>query len=531
MSNLKVLVSDKLSDAGLEILRGFPGLEVDYKPGLKEDELREIIGTFDGLVIRSGSKVTAKVIEAAHRLKVVGRAGIGVDNVDIPAASKKGIIVMNTPTGNAVTTAEHAITLMLSLARKIPQATASMKAGKWEKTKFEGREISGKTLGVLGLGNIGRIVANRAQGLHLNVIGFDPMLSSERARELGVELVSVQELFKRADIITCHTPLTPETKNLINADAIKTMKDGVLIVNAARGGIVDEAALTEAVKSGKVGGAALDVFVEEPPPADHPLLKLDNVVVTPHLGASTAEAQERVSLEICEQVAKYLTGGEIKNALNVPSLSKEVAKQLEPYLLLARKLGVLLGQLEPVDVREVRVTCTGQAGELGVRPIANVALAGYLERHSDSPINQVNAPHEAKARGIALVEVAEPAVKLGFASSVRVAVQGQKGSHTAVGTLSANGDARLVHLDGYELDAVLDGPTLIVHNDDRPGIIGKVGTLLGQKGINISRMQLGLDKQSGRALSLWNVDSPVPAQATDELRKVENMRSVTVVEL
>lgn len=526
----KVLVSDKLSDAGLEILRGFQGVEVEYKPGLKEDELREIIGGFDGLVIRSGSKVTAKVIEAAGRLKVVGRAGIGVDNVDIPAASKKGIIVMNTPTGNAVTTAEHAITLMLSLARKIPQATASMKAGKWEKTKFEGREITGKVLGVLGLGNIGRIVADRAQGLQMKVIGYDPVLSSERAKEIGVELVSVDELFRRADIITCHTPLTAETKNLIGTEAFKKMKDGVLIVNAARGGIVDEVAIVDALKSGKVGGAALDVFVEEPCSPEHPLLKLDNVIVTPHLGASTAEAQERVSLEICEQVAKYLTTGEIKNALNVPSLSKEAAAKLEPYLVVARKLGLLLGQLEPVEVREVRVTCTGEAGELGVRPIANYALAGYLERHSEIPVNQVSAPHEAKARGIALVEVVE-SITRGFASSVRMTVTGTAGTHTATGTISAAGEPRLVHLDGYDLDAQLDGSVILMHNEDRAGVIGKVGTILGQRNINISRMQLGLDKKTGRALSLWKTDSSVPPAALEELRKIEFMRAVNVVEL
>ncbi len=526
----KVLVSDKLSDAGLEILKGFPGVEVEYKPGLKEDELREVIGGFDGLVIRSGSKVTAKVLEAAARLKVIGRAGIGVDNVDIPAASKKGIIVMNTPTGNAVTTAEHAITLMLSLARKIPQATASMKSGKWEKAKFEGREITGKTLGVLGLGNIGRIVANRAQGLQLNVIGYDPVLSSERAKEIGVELVSVDELFRRSDIITCHTPLTADTKNLIGAESFKKMKDGVLIVNAARGGIVDEVAIVDALKSGKVGGAALDVFVEEPCSPEHPLLKLDNVILTPHLGASTSEAQERVSLEICEQVAKYLTTGEIKNALNVPSLSKEVAAKLEPYLLLSRKLGLLLGQLEPVDVREVRVTCTGEAGEMGVRPIANVALAGYLARHCETPINQVSAPHEAKERGISLVEVVESNTR-GFASAVQVTVIGAIDTHTATGTLSADGEPRLVHLNGYELDAHIHGSLILMHNDDRAGVIGKVGTMLGERGINISRMQLGLDKKAGRALSLWTVDGTVPDAAVEELRKIEFMRSVNVVEL
>lgn len=530
MANAKVLVSDKLSDAGLEVLKGFSDVDVEYRPGLSEEELANAIKGVNGLVIRSGSKVTAKVLEAADSLKVIGRAGIGVDNVDIPAASRRGVIVMNTPTGNATTTAEHAITLMLSLARKIPQANASMKAGKWEKSKFQGREITGKTLGVLGLGNIGRIVCDRAQGLHMKVIGYDPVLSSEKAAELGVELVSTDELFKRADVITCHTPMTPETKGIINKDAIAKMKDGVLIVNAARGGIVEESDIIEAVESGKVAGAALDVFTQEPTPEDFPVLKVPNIITTPHLGASTSEAQERVALEICDQVARYLTEGEIKNAVNVPSLSSDVAEKLEPYLLTAKRLGLLLGQLEPVDVREVRVTCTGEAGRLGVRPIAHAALAGYLDRHSETPVNPISAPYEAKARGISLVEVAEEATR-GFASSVRVTVTGAAGTHTATGTLSAAGEPRLVGLNGYELDCIIDGTMLIMHNDDTPGVIGAVGSILGERSINVSSMQVGLDRSAGGAVALWSVDSEVPDDALEALRGIEHVRSVTPVQL
>ncbi|MDD9933029.1 MAG: phosphoglycerate dehydrogenase [Myxococcales bacterium] len=524
----KVLVSDKLSDSGLSVLKGASGIELDYKPGLSEEELADTIGEYDGLIIRSGSKVTAKVLAQAESLQVVGRAGIGVDNVDVPAASRKGVVVMNTPTGNAVTTAEHAISLLMSLARRIPQATASMREGKWEKSKFQGTEIADKTLGVIGMGNIGRIAANRAQGLKMNVIAFDPVLSSERAASLGVELVSLDELFERADFITVHAPLTPETKGLIGKDAIAKMKPGVLIVNAARGGIVDEAALAQAVESGKVGGAALDVFGQEPVETDNPLLKQDRVIVTPHLGASTAEAQDRVAREIAEQVVDYLTEGTIKNALNVPALAGEAAEQLKPYVTLARRLGKLLGQLEPIDVRELRVTCTGSAGEHGVRPVANAALAGFLERFLEEPVNPISAPYEAKERGINVIEVREETPRQ-YTSSVRVTVSGEGGLHTATGTVGASSQSLLVGLDGYELEATLEGRVMIMQNEDRPGVIGAVGTILGQREINVSRMQVGLAE--GEALALWNVDQEVLEDALQELRALPAVRSVLLVKM
>lgn len=530
MAKPKILVSDKLSDAGLALLTAATDVELENRPGLKEAELAELIGGFDALLIRSGSKVTAAVIERANKLKVIGRAGIGVDNVDVPAASKRGIIVMNTPTGNAVTTAEHAISLIMAAARKIPQATASMKGGKWEKAKFEGRELANKTLGVVGLGNIGRIVADRAQGLKMKVIGFDPVLNAEKATSLGVELVTTDDLFRRADVITIHAPLTPETKALLNDDAFAKMKKGVIIVNAARGGIVDEAALERAVRAGKVASAALDVFEKEPIDPAHPLLKLDEVIVTPHLGASTEEAQERVALEVVEQVLAYLRDGVIQNAVNVPAVSKEAAGKLQPYLGVAHKLGVLLGQLEPVQVRELRVTCTGEAGELGVRPVASSAVAGYLARHIDTPVNAISAPFEAKERGIAVVEVCEPSTR-GYASTVRVTVTGSAGIHTATGTVNAAGEPRLIGLDGYELDAVMEGLTLVMHNDDQPGVIGRVGTVLGTRQINVSRMQVGLDRASGQALALWSVDSAVSNEVVEELRKLPHVRSVIAVEL
>ncbi|NNE20960.1 MAG: phosphoglycerate dehydrogenase [Myxococcales bacterium] len=529
MSNVRVLVSDKLAEAGLQVLRDAPGVDLEFRPGMSEDELCEIIGDYDGLIIRSATQVTPRVIEKADRLRVVGRAGIGVDNVDIPAASRRGIVVMNTPTGNSVTTAEHALALLAALARRIPQAVTSMRGGKWEKSKFQGREIAFKTLGIIGLGNIGRIVADRAQGLKMKVIGVDPVMSSDRAAELGIELVELDELFERADFLTIHAPLTPETKNMISDGAFKKMKSTALLVNAARGGIVDEEALARAITAGQIAGAALDVFTKEPIDPDHPLLRLDNVLCTPHLGASTSEAQERVAVEIAEQAIAYLQVGIVKNAVNVPALPQEIAERLKPYLDVARLLGSLVGQLDPVDVRELRVTCTGEAGELGVTPISRAALAGFLEHHLEEPVNPISAPYEAQERGIRLAEVKEPSDR--YAATVRVTVTGEKGIHTATGTPGRKGEPRLVGLEGYEIDAVLEGPLVIIRNKDRPGVIGSVGTLLGNRGINVSRMQVGLDEEGGQALAIWNVDSIVTSEALDEIRNTGYVSSVHTLRL
>jgi D-3-phosphoglycerate dehydrogenase len=528
MTTVKVLVSDKLSDSGLDVLKSAQGVEVDYKPGLSEDELAEAIGKYDGLIIRSGSKVTAKVLENAKSLRAVGRAGIGVDNVDVPAASRRGIVVMNTPTGNAVTTAEHAISLLMSLARRIPQATASMRSGKWEKSKFQGTEIAAKTLGIVGLGNIGRIVANRAQGLKMNVVAFDPVTSSEKAASLGVELVSIDDLFARADCITVHAPLTPETKGLLGEAAFEKMKPGVLIVNAARGGIVDEDALVKAVESGRVAGAALDVFAKEPLSPESPLLKVDQIILTPHLGASTAEAQDRVAREIAEQVIAYLTEGTITNAVNVPAMAGEAAKKLKPYATLAQRLGKLLAQLEPVEVRELRVSCSGDWAEEGLRPISNAALAGFLERFLEEPVNPISAPYGAKERGIQVIEERRETPRR-YTSSIQVTVKGEHGEHIAKGIVGASGQPLLVALDGYELDATLEGHVLVLNNEDRPGVIGAVGSVLGKREINVSRMQVGL--ADGQALALWNVDQDVLEDALEELRGIPAMRSVRLVTL
>jgi D-3-phosphoglycerate dehydrogenase len=527
---IRVLVSDKFSEAGLEVLKNAKGVAYDYKPGLSAQDLGSIIGDYDGLLIRSNTTVNADLLAKATKLKVVGRAGIGVDNVDVPVASKRGIVVMNTPTGNAVTTAEHALALLMSVTRKVPQATASMRAGKWEKNKFEGREVANKVLGVIGLGNIGRIVAERAQGLRMQVIAFDPVVSAEKAASLGLERVSLDELYKRADFITIHTPKTAETKGLLNDATFAKMKKGVIVINAARGGIVDEAALVRAIESGHVAGAGLDVFEQEPPPADHPLLKLEQVVCTPHLGASTSEAQERVAVEVAEQVIDYLKHGIIRNSINVPSVKKELAERLDPYFVVARRLGLLLGQMALLDVNEIQITCTGEPGELGLRPIANAALAGYLQSFLEEPINAISAPYQAKDRGIHVIEVRDDAGG-SFKNAIQVRIRGKKGEHRAVGTVSANLEPRLVVLDGYELEAFLGGTTLVMLNDDQPGVIGAVGTILGKRGTNISRMQLGLDGQGGRALSLWNVDGDVGEDTVQELKQLKNIRSVRVVRL
>ena len=529
MSNVRVLVSDKLAEAGLDVLREASGVELEFRPGMSEDELCEVIGDYDGLIIRSGTQVTSRVVDAAEKLRVIGRAGMGVDNVDIPAASRRGIVVMNTPTGNSVTTAEHALALLAALARNIPQAVGSMRSGKWEKSKFQGREIAHKTLGIIGLGNIGRIVADRAQGLKMKVIGVDPVMSSERAAELGIELVGLDELLSRADFITIHAPLTPETKNMISDAAFGKMKDGALLVNAARGGIVDEEALARAITDGKIAGAALDVFGQEPVDPNNPLLQLDNVLCTPHLGASTSEAQERVAVEIAEQAIDYLENGTVKNAVNVPALPAEIAERLKPYIDVARALGSIVGQLEPIDVREIRVTCTGEAGELGVTPIARAALAGFLQQHLEEPVNPISAPYEAQERGIKLAEVKEPSDR--YATTIRVTVTGEKGIHTATGTPGRRGEPRLVGLEGYEIDAVMEGDVIVMRNLDRPGVIGAIGTLLGSRGINVSRMQVGLDEKRGQALALWNVDATVNGGVLDDLRAMDHVSSVHTLRL
>ncbi len=526
----KVLVADKLSTVGLDILRAAEGIEIETANGLKPAELAARIAPFHGLIIRSGSTVTAEVVAAAENLRVIGRAGIGVDNVDVPAATARGIVVMNTPSGNNVTTAEHAISMLLSLARSIPQATASMKAGKWEKGRFIGTELFQKTLGVVGLGNIGSLVAERGVGLKMKVVVYDPFISAEIARKHGAELVTLDELYARADFITVHVPLLAETKGLIGSAAFDKMKKGVLLVNCARGGIVDEAALAAALASGKVAGAALDVFEQEPPPADHPLLGMDNVICTPHLGAATEEAQLNVAKAIAEQVVNYLQHGVIQDAVNVPSISPEQREVLRPYLTLAEKLGSLQGQLLDAAPTEVTIEYAGDAAEVETKPLTISVLHGLLTHVSASSVNYVNAPSIARERGLKVVEAKTTNAK-GFSNLLTVRVQTAKGTSVVAGAIFGQNIVRLVRINDFFVDSQPDGYILLLHNRDVPGVVGSVGALLAEEQINIARLELGRDQAGGNAVSLIHVDGEVSPAVVARLRTQPNIVSAQLIRL
>ena len=494
-----------MSPKAAEIFRG-RGVEVDEKPGLSKDELIAIIGGYDGLAVRSATKVTPDVLEAATNLKVIGRAGIGVDNIDVAAATNKGVVVMNTPFGNSITTAEHAIAMLLALARQIPEANASTQAGKWEKSRFMGVELFGKTLGIIGCGNIGSIVAERAQGLAMKVIAYDPFLTQERAQELGVEKVELDGLFARADFISLHTPLTDATRGIISAEAIAAMKDGVRIINCARGGLVDETALKAALESGRVAGAALDVFAEEPA-KDNALFGLPNVVATPHLGASTSEAQVNVAIQVAEQLSDFLLTGGITNALNMPSLSAEEAPKLRPYMKLAQEIGQFAGQLTETGIRRVIIEYEGAVAELNTRPLSAVVLEGLLSPLMDT-VNMVNAPIVAKERAIEVSEVVHDRIG-DYHTLIKLTVETEQRSRSVSGTLFANQSPRLVCVMDVQIEAELSENMLFVTNDDKPGFIGNLGTLLGDAGVNIATFSLGRSKARGAALALVSVDEPV----------------------
>jgi D-3-phosphoglycerate dehydrogenase len=529
--SFKVLVADDLSTRGVEILRASPRITCDVKVGLKPAELVAIIGQYHGLVVRSATKVTAEILEAASQLKIVGRAGIGVDNIDVKAASRRGIVVENTPSGNATTAAEHAVCLLLSMARFVPQATASMKAGKWEKKKFQGVELTDKTIGVIGLGNIGRIVVDRVRGLKMKVVAYDPFIGKEAAERLGAELVSLDELYGRSDFITLHTPMTPETKNLIGADAFAKMKKGVLLVNAARGGIVDEDALLAALDSGKVAMAALDVFLKEPPEPGSKLVAHERVICTPHLGASTDEAQEKVAVEVAEQIVAFVNRGEIKNAVNIAAARAEVLPRVAPWLDLAGKLGTLLGQIFPRGgaVEDLEIEVAGEVAELAGTPVARAALAGLLRTHLDVPVNEVNATILADERGVRVAEVKRPR-GVNFSASISVRAKGKGGSRFVQGTVFQVGEQnepRLVRIDDFVLDAAVEGRILFVRNADKPGVIGTIGTLLGERGINVARLHVGRGKAS--AIQLWQVDAEMAPALLDEVRKLAHVESADQV--
>ena len=518
----RVLISDALSPAAVQIFKD-RGVEVDFQPALgkDKDKLAEIIGNYDGLAIRSATKVTPKILANAKNLKVIGRAGIGVDNVDIPAATAKGIIVMNTPFGNSITTAEHAITLMLALARQIPQADASTQGGKWEKNKFMGVEITGKTLGVIGCGNIGSIVADRALGLKMKVVAFDPYLSPERAFDLGVEKVELDDLFKRADFITLHTPLTDKTRNVIDAKAIAATKKGVRIINCARGGLVDEQALRAALDSGQVAGAAFDVFVTEPA-TENPLFGHPNVICTPHLGAATSEAQENVALQVAEQMSDYLMTGAISNAINFPSISAEEAPKLKPFVALAEKLGSFAGQLTDTGISKVQIAFEGAVAQMNTKALTSAALSGLL-RPMLGDVNVVSAPVISKERGIIVEEVTRE-VAGDYESLITITVTTERQARHVSGTVFADGRPRIVNIKGIRMDAEF-GPSMIyITNLDKPGFIGKFSSTLGDAGINIATFHVGREAAGGSAIALIEIDGELPPDVLAKVRALPQVQ-------
>ena len=527
---MKILVSDSLAPQGLEVFQRAEGFEVDVRIGLPPDELKKICADYDGWVIRSGTRITAELIEAAKNLKVIGRAGVGFENIDVNAATQRGIVVMNTPGGNNVTTGEHTISLMMALARHIPQAVASLKSGKWERNKFIGIELCNKTIGIIGLGNVGRIVAERAAGLRMKVIGFDPFISAENIARMEVEPATLEEIFSRADFISVHVPLTVETHGLINREAFAKMKTGVRIINCARGGIVDEKDLADAIKEGKVAGAALDVYVDEPPAADHPLLKMDQVITTPHLGASTDEAQLNVAIAVAEQMVDFLAQGLVRYAVNVPSVSPELLKILRPYLILAEKLGSLQVQMADVLPREVHVEYRGEVTQYNIAPLTLAVLKGLLTPVMESSVNYVNAPILAKERGIQVVE--SKSSKAGdFSSSIIVKIATHDREVEVEGAIFGDKHPRIVRVDNFYLEATPEGYILILRNKDVPGVVGNVGTILGRNSINIAGMELGRGAKGGNAISFIHVDDQIPKETMKELRNLPQTVSAELVKL
>jgi len=523
----KVLISDSLSPAAVQIFKD-RGVAVEFQPKLGGDKekLAELIGNFDGLAVRSATKVTAKLLERAKALKVIGRAGIGVDNVDIPAATAKGIIVMNTPFGNSITTAEHAVTLMLALARQIPLADASTQAGKWEKNRFMGVEITGKTLGIIGCGNIGSIVADRAHGLRMKVVAYDPFLSPERALDLGVDKVDLHELFRRADFITLHTPLTDKTKNIIDAKAMCTMKKGVRIINCARGGLVDEAAMRAALDCGQVAGAAFDVFVEEPA-IQNPLFGHPNVVCTPHLGASTTEAQENVALQIAEQMSDYLLRGAISNAVNFPSITAEEAPKLKPFIALAERLGSFAGQLTETAISKVQLVYEGAVAQMNTKALTSAALAGLL-RPMLEDVNVVSASSVAKERGMVIEEMTR-AADSDYDSLISLAIVTERQSRAVSGTVFADGRPRIVNIKGIRMDAELAPSMIYITNQDKPGFIGRFSSTLGEAGINIATFHLGRDAPGGDAIALIEIDGELPPAVLAAVRALPQVQQAKLL--
>ncbi len=533
---MRILISDDLSPEAKTILERIPGAQVDFKVGLKPGELREIIGGYEALAVRSATKVTADVLAAATRLRVIGRAGTGVDNVDLDAATRRGVVVMNAPGGNSVSVAEHTLALLLALARQVADASQSTRGGKWEKKKFaSGRELSGKTLGVIGTGNIGALVVQRAKAFGMKVVAYDPFLSEEAAGKLGVELVQLPDIFRRSDAITLHVPFNEQTRNMVGPAQIAQMKPGALLINCARGGLVDEKALAEALRSRQLGGAALDVFETEPPAADHPLFSCENFIATPHLGGSTEDAQQNVAVIVCEAMVEYLTTGTIRNAVNVPSVSGEVLERLGPFLKLGEKLGTFAGQMSMQGAsgapEQIEIVYAGEVAQHPTAPLTAAVLKGVLGNFLAEPVNELSAPALARERGLSVTEV-KTSETPDFASLLSVRLRSGKDFSTLVsGTIVGKREPRLVRVDKFELEAAPEGAVLVMHNDDKPGVIGNVGRTLGEAQVNIAQFALSRDRKSGEALALVNIDGAAPNDVLDRLRKLPNVRSVHQVTL
>jgi D-3-phosphoglycerate dehydrogenase len=526
---MKVLVSDNLGDIGIKMFQDEPGIEVDVKTGLASDELKRIIGDYHALVIRSATQVTEDILEAAKALEVVGRAGIGLDNVDIPAATKRGVVVMNTPTGNVITTAEHAIAMMMSLTRNIPWGTSSLKSGLWEKKKLQGREVFNKVLGVIGFGKIGSIVADRARGLKMQVIVHDSYVTPEQIEKAGFEPVSLDELYRRADFITLHVPKIKETEGLLNKAAFDKMKDGVMIINCARGGIVDESDLNDALRSGKVAGAALDVFETEPPGVC-PLFEVDRVICTPHLGASTLEAQTNVAVQVAEQIIAYLKDGTIINAVNVPAVSGELLGKMRPLLTLSDRMGCLLAQLAAGPVKEVVIEYAGDFQDLDLSPVTTAVLKGLLTPMIKDDVNFVNAEVLAKERGIKVTETALAKTDE-YINLITVRAHYDGGKSKVAGTIFGQEDPRLVNINNFRLELHPRGRFILIHNHDKPGAIGSIGSLLGDHKINISKMRVGQEEGGDKTMIFMRTDDTIPDEVMAKLENLPLIISVRAFEL
>lgn len=526
---MKVLVSDKMGDAGLEIFENQDGIDLDVKTGLAPDELKEIIGEYDALAIRSATKVTKEILDAATNLKVVARAGIGLDNVDIEEATKKGVAIMNTPGGNTVTTAEHAIAMMMALTRNIPRGTMSMKDGRWDKKQLQGREVRNKVLGVIGFGNIGSIAAGLAKGLKMSVIVYDPYISKEHIEEEGFEFATLDELYERSDYITIHVPKMDTTIDLLDAEAFAKMKNGVMVVNCARGGIINEDDLYNAIQSGKVAGAALDVFSTEPP-GEHPLLTLDQVIATPHLGASTAEAQTNVAVAAANQIIAYLLHDTVINAVNVPSVTGEVLKQLKPFLYLSEKMGVMQGQITPGGVKEVNIEYIGQFPDLDLKPITISAIKGLLSQFVKHEVNSVNAISLANEMGIKITESTSKEAG-NFLNLIRMTIISDDQTDILEGTIFGKDDARIVRINKFRLEIIPEGYLSLIHNIDKPGSIGQMGMTLGKHNINIARMMVGREEDGERNIIFLRTDTPVPQEVVQEVTDLDLVVSMRTFDL